>query len=551
MKKRIALLILTAVLTMILTACRGGGEKEPKEKWISYGWREYSYDSDVHLQNRLVTEYADLGTERSYIRYGEKPWFIERWYYTDTSPRILLKHVCWEEGLPTSAEEYDSKGRLVRILRKYEEGSNHSDSENGASDFTFPDEYFELAMREQRDFCPSVHWDELAVASGVKEIHTEITYADDSDVIRKISTVTDSGEEIGHLEFGENDIILQFFLLGANGQYREEYDPDTQTGKVSSTLDEAEFSGTKGYNSSGRLVSMTVNANKLEYLTTYDYNDSGCRRTAKAVLPEGWQIAVCRWALDTKGRVHEEYGYICDAGYDSEDIPEDSYIEHIRYTYHENGQIATYVYEYYQIHSGEKLFSYGIEEDYSSDGVIQSSRWYDEDTVTPGYTETWLQGEATGVAAGRILHTERNYPYQNGKMDVIIQDYVEVPDEFVKGETKRVCYHACYSYESLDPPKTWTEIRGEFDSEGRLQRILKASRSRDIFEQEKNGEVFEVQEYDTEGRLIKTFNTYTNMIDKDNEANDNRREWGTFIEYWEGEDPGVKAEAGKQDGRVE
>ena len=60
-----------------------------------------------------------------------------------------------------------------------------------------------------------------------------------------------------------------------------------------------------------------------------------------------------------------------------------------------------------------------------------------------------------------------------------------------------------------------------------------------------------MQEYDTEGRLIKTFRTYTNMIDKDDEANDNRREWGTFIEYWEGEDPGVKAEAGKQDGRVE
>ena len=255
MRKKLTAIILTVILIVTLAACgKKNTTTDPAKELQKFGFREYRVDY-ITGDRALSVKYENLGTERTLTKYDEEGEIssIEKWYYDNTGEH-LLKHVKWSAYDATAAEEYDMNGRLIRRSAKKEEKEG---SQDWWQTLYFPNEYSSYSKKENQSVG-------LALVIGgyehakpdVKEIVTEYTYFGETDTIKEIKTVSDSGDVVGLLERGEGDIILRALIDGEYIHYDETYDAATETGEFEyAYTDDSDiliaFHGTRQYNSAG------------------------------------------------------------------------------------------------------------------------------------------------------------------------------------------------------------------------------------------------------------------------------------------------------------
>lgn len=533
MKRTITAVFLSIALIVALTACKNNTTKNKTENTTEsvsnlpkYGFREYTREY-VSGERYLSAEYENLGTERALTEYKGKDGevgTVEKWYYDDTGEH-LLKHVLWRDAFTTEAQEYDMSGRLIR--KSVKKQGARADQQG----LYFPSEYSTYSKRENKEVGLAYYMNSsFAIAkSEVQEIVTEFTYFDESDTIKGIKTVTDSGAVIGSLERGEGDIILSASIDGKFIQYEEKYDPATgcsefnyerlENNKVFMTAH-----GTRKYNLAGNYLHILVQNEEgpdagLTVEAFYEYDVEGGYRVSLESRPQ----------RGSRGKVSTDW-------YDAEgkrlrgETITDGSIKKYEYTYYENGNVLRHVSTAdYGSGSEDSVSPEGeeferVEQEYFEDGRLLSERSYryGELTSETFYTFVEMQGVAGQVLYRRVL-------YDSG--EEAEQYSVFMPDKYDPAKTEEVVFRAI----------SWDEegnlvyhIEGQFDSEGRLIRKEETPYGTDVSKAEETGSLG-VTEFDEKGRMTRKSVRY--WPNTKYNSGDTAFELGKEWEYWEGEKP--------------
>ena len=527
MKSRIVAIILTVVLTVTLAACgknNGTDTTDTVKELPKFGFREYQCDF-ITGDRVLSAKYENLGTERTLTGYDEE-WgvkYIEKWYYDDTGEH-LLKHVSWSIYDATRAQEYDMKGRIIRRSEKLEDPAGRPDHWEA---IYFPEEYESYSKKENKNvgLANYMYGGYVGVKPDVREIVTEYTYFGETDTIKGIKSVSDSGDVIGLLERGDGDIILRALIDGEYVHYEETYDAAAKTGEFDYILSEGEevytaIHGTRQYNASGYYTQITTQndigadeGKTIEVSYEYDadggYKESQVTRPYPGVEPEYYTAWYDSDGKCLRGEATTEYK---------------RYSSKFEYSYYENGNPSKYLSEYYDPTGGS---SNKVEKEYYEDGELRSNKFYDNGKLMEENTYTYM--EMPGVA-GQVLCRKEFKEEYSGETHNTAYYSIRMPDGYEPSKTKEVVFSTSYLDEYGE---TWYSQRGEFDSEGRLIRIEETYGS-DVTKAKEYG-LLKVTEFDERGRMVKDYtrcwpNTEWN-------SRDVMEENGTVREYWDGEDP--------------
>ena len=491
MKQKLIAVILSVVLTVALTAC-GKTTKDPEKKPQKYGVREYYYNTDTDVRY-LGAEYENLGTERTLIQYSgeeEKVDSIDKWYY-DSTGEHLLKHVHWTEPYLSEIEEYDMNGRLIR------QSSKKEGNQNETQDLCFPSEYKTYSKKENKNV-GLAQFLILRAKPELQEIVTEYTYFGETDTIKEIKTVADTGEVIGLLKRGEGDIILSALINGEYIQYEENYNSETGRSEFRFEGRASAGQGAREYDASGRYTHILQNEEGSTVEIFYEYDtEGGYKTTLESRTEEGTNgTDIVEW-YDAEGKFLRR---------ESED--NNHYVTEQECSYYENGEPSRYLETRRYGASGEKTKLY--EREYFESGELRLERTYGR-TGEPISEKTYAFTEMPGVA-GQVL-----YEKDIDEFGVVTEKYyVFMPGIQEPTQTEKVIFQAVITDSE---GKAVYDQQGQFDSEGRLVRI----------ERQWTGQI-DIIEFDENGRRIKDFTRY-----RGNTAYEIDR--GRMWEYWEGEDP--------------
>ncbi|MBP5354074.1 MAG: hypothetical protein J6Y67_02910 [Lachnospiraceae bacterium] len=509
MGRRIATVALALLLAIVSVSC-GKPDPEPEateKKPVPFGFRVYEYNEETGTKV-LYEEYENRITERSLTQYngaGEAV-SVEKWYYDSAATR-LIKHVTWSKDYPTTSEEYDEKGRLIRRSEKFEEEHAKARAE-GWIHLHFPKEYVYKPWGELpegvTEWDAVDHWfnEQPELDPDIEEIVTEYTYDGDSDVIREMKTVTGRGEVIGQLQRGEGDIILKRELNWDEYTYEENYNGSTGEWWFSSAWRDALPYGTKQYGDGGVLESEIWNEDSEEGMITCVYHPDADGRSMTMVywvrdneVSEEWKTAATvRRSWDTDGRLiydAAEYSDMFWGEYRSSNVLWE-------FSYDKDGNTV------------KTLFSQQRDDGIQSIDLVRTEerqdnkflrRLTDHGKVVEEYTMELV--EVPGIA-GKVQHVTDYYNYGTEEKCEIY--YVDLPDQYDPGETQEVQY----SEITQDQGDLY---EAEFDEAGILRRLVCRK------------SIETVTEYDERGRMVKTYSL----------TDPGRKESGYLYEYWEGE----------------
>lgn len=507
MGRRIATVALALLLAIVSVSC-GKPDPEPEaaeKKPVPFGFRVYEYNEETGTKV-LYEEYENRITERSLTQYngaGEAV-SVEKWYYDSAATR-LIKHVTWSKDYPTTSEEYDEKGRLIRRSEKFEEEHAEARAE-GWIHLYFPKEY----KTESREKLPEgvTNWDEFdrwfddhsEVDPDVNEIVTEYTYDGDSDVIKEMRTVTDGGEEVGQMQRGNGDIIVMREFAGTYYSYLENYDGNTGTGQwaVFSYFDEEKPHGTKRYDEAGLLErEIWYEDGTEDSQFTCEYHRDADGRSMTMVyedIPEGKTAVTVHRSWDAEGRLLRDeavYSDIFWGEYQSSNVLWE-------FSYDKDGNTVKTLFSH-QRNDGIQSIDLVLTEERKDNKFLR--RLTDHGKVVEEYTMELV--EVPGIA-GKVQHVTDYYNYGTEEKCEIY--YVDLPDQYDPGETQEVQY----SEITQDQGDLY---EAEFDEAGILRRLVCRK------------SIETVTEYDERGRMVKTYSL----------TDPGRKESGYLYEYWEGE----------------
>ena len=526
MRTKFSTIILTFVLLVALTACGKKEETpEPEKQLPKFGFREYQFDSDEGTR-WLEKKYENLGTERTLSQYDDEGAVsIVKWYY-DSTGEHLLKCVNWSRYEPTTSDEYDMNGRLIRkSVRQME----MEDGSGWYRELLFPDEYATYSAKENGNVGLVHHANYVSVKSNVHEIVTEYTYVGESDTIKGIKTVTAAGDVIGLLERGEGDIVLNALIDGEYVHYEETFDAEQGVGKYNySFISETEYGekshGSKQYTSSGLLVNVFVQDDQgpnegrtIEVAYGYD-SDGGYDEYELFRDSNGAVYLYSKSWFDADGKCLRE------------ETKSDTLVTEVEYSYYENGNLSRHAEVNYFGSMTEESSRY--EREYNEDGTFRSSRAYNAGKLTEENIDTYI--EMPGVA-GQVLCSKA---FRNNYDECYNEVYysIQMPNDYEPGKTKQVVFR---TERENDAGKMVCCQQGIFDSEGRLIRIEDGN-CYDVTKAEING-ILIVTEFDEKGRQTTAYTRY--WPNSNYNGADTMKEEGTVREYWEGEDPLAAEEA--------
>ena len=478
MRRFIAGSIVVAAM-LFLAACSKG---EPEKKLPGFGFREYSVDPEDESKRRLVEEFENLGTETTRKQYDEKEKLseLEKKYFDGTGEH-LLKTVCWRDDFPTRSEEYDMQGRLVLIQEKYEDGFDPYAFDDGlVHRLTMPSEYrYQNPVLRGLDYSFSWLMSNYTVDPSIRELRTEIVYKGDTDEIESIRTVTETGETVGVMEFGEEDTVLSVLLTGDAKRFEENYDANSRTGTWKYTDSAAsewhkEAFGEMEYDSSGRFIRYTLNEADGRYFErSFEYEDGGY-----------WEIE--RWGDDRQSNdISHRYYY--DYEYEDEVTLYEWYTKGMNGNVYremtclierdENGAEIAQTYKYYDESGNETNESreeYAYYEDGNESRYLRyrfEDAWDENGEMKPQkkrylfFERTTVTSEKTGL--GETVQTiEKAYSY--GECDTI-QEKQEVflPDLYDRKVTLETC---SWKYQDADR-RELDYVFSEVDNDGRIRKI--------------------------------------------------------------------------------
>lgn len=512
---------------MLLAACGKEPKAEQEKQLPQSGYKAYRYtvDSDGNIvKDYMVMEYEDIGTERTHIcfRSAEETDFLNKWYYDSTGER-LVKEVSWERECSTIAKEYDSLGRVVRCSLKLEENNDRDRQFYGLHDhwidFCMPEEYFEINPKLiSRDRTEAVLWD--FDFSSVNELTTEYTYDGDTDKIKTIKSVTNTGAVVGSLELGDGDIVISRRLIGSETACEEQYDPDSREARWT-YRDEDGLSeeGVISYDEQGRCTFFEVR-HRLSGITssmTFTYFEDHYERCSETKRNSNLECTE-RVAYDYSNAIlSREYYGIDD---ETTKLYKSIYDE---YEYYENGILAKYTGIWYNVDGSETMRE--VNEYDRSGAIVKEARTYGYgEKIENIKTYEYLTEPGIGKIRREVISNTRGESKESETETLS----VSIPDVAQPGSEVWQSYSVIY-LEAGEEPKQTEHV--EYYSDGHIKRIEElVSWDPKDFSEATPDDIINFYEFDERGRLVKSGDI------------DHGVESGTLYEYWEKTEDG---ESGK------
>ena len=501
MRKFIVAGMLVAAM-LFLTGC----EKEKQEKKLpEYGFREYSVDPEDESKRRLVEEFENLGTETTRKTYGEDGNVIELTKeYFDSTGEHLLKEVRWTSNHLTKSVEYDMLGRCIRIQEKQEDGY---DPMTGGG-LVLPEDYrYADKVLYESDFL-YFYWGmyDFTVDPSIRELRTEIAYKGDTKQIASIQTVTETGETVGFMEFGDEDTILSAMLNVDEQQFEETYDAQSRTGAWKFTSDQTggsqkEYFGEKDYDASGRCIRYTAQSISEGYWEkSFQYEADGYWETFRHGDNREDSTILHRYYYDYR---FEEYAErVSFYEWYQEDESGGTYlIMTCEIDRDDSGREIAQTYRYYD-QSGRQTHTVSDEYEYFENGNESKTLFYKirtdgEESGTTTAEQRELTQEIISIVSeqpglGKTTQTIRKYYNTDGVVSVT-NDIKEVslPYMYDRTTTMDETFDSkSYYHDSEIPREIVTPV---FDEEGRLRETREYSYSYEVGGKTGSPEVAEIQ----------------------------------------------------------
>lgn len=490
------------VAMLFLTGC----EKEKQEKKLpEYGFREYSVDPEDESKRRLVEEFENLGTETTRKTYGEDGNVIELTKeYFDSTGEHLLKEVRWTSNHLTKSVEYDMLGRCIRIQEKQEDGYDPM-TEGGLA---LPEDYrYADKVLYENDFL-SFYWAlyDFTVDPSIRELRTEIAYKGDTKQIASIQTVTETGETVGFMEFGDEDTILSAMLNVDEQQFEETYDAQSRTGAWKFTSDQTggsqkEYFGEKDYDASGRCIRYTAQSISEGYWEkSFQYEADGYWETFRHGDNREDSTILHRYYYDYR---FEEYAEsVSFYEWYQEDESGGTYlIMTCEIDRDDSGREIAQTYRYYD-QSGRQTHTVSDEYEYFENGNESKTLCYKirtdgEESGTTTAEQRELTQEIISIVSeqpglGKTTQTITKYYSTDGVVSVT-NDIKEVSLPYMYDRTTIVDEtfdSKSYYHDSEIPREIVTPV---FDEEGRLRETREYSYSYEVGGKTGSPEVAEIQ----------------------------------------------------------
>ncbi len=493
--KRIVALILVLVMAVQAFACGKPSDDVEEEVKQPYSYKKYvcyKYPGNDNVKKTLIEEYENLITERTKKLYDQDSgelFSITKWYYDETGSQ-LLKQVNWSKGLSESYE-YDTKGRLIRQSRKFEDSDNDHSQGNQYSALSIPEECFRFSKKLDLKMGADFDLMKFPLDSSVTELVTEYSYKDDTEHYESISTFDNNGNEVFSLRLGDEDVILGLYITGEGNRYWETYYSDVrsvsagtyESGNLVITL-------TREYDETGRcrkeeaeIQRPNAENSRIEILFEYDTDGYVQNFTVyngeKVTLRKSERYNNSDLLLWTERR---ESSTDTDMG--------SEIVNRTSYTYHENGMLATM--------QQEISFDGGVNTSktigsYDEEGNWIMSAYYTSDGELSEKISTEITKEQTEL--GNVRH-DREYRLSSGpgtETDYVYLPSMEDPDrmEWVTFYEKEV---------SLGRDHVYINAEAEYTNDGKLKRVEYYFESPSVEEGRLNGYTF--REFDEKGRTV-------------------------------------------------